>query len=232
MYNFEARNNHPSNGAPGLKYDDADDDGIYKVLSRPAALAAGIGPHEAPQESSTGAPSYSRGRPNSQQRGNTRGFASRIVSKGRGTQQQSRNPADRGQDFSRGQDTGYNPRNTEQNPTQQPPYPQQGAPSYGQQFIPQPPPGWPNAYGGFIPPPPPPFLPQQSQQQGMNPWPFPFPPPPVPQMNAGMYINPNFSATGQTGSPNQNQNQQQSGQFPPPSNSPNQGNENRGRGRG
>ncbi|KAI0387378.1 NAF1-domain-containing protein [Hypomontagnella monticulosa] len=183
--------------AGGLQYDDDEDDGPYRKLSRPPSFAQG---HQAPSESS-----YANGHPASHgsfrggrgrgQRGHGHGRG------GRGNRGDSRGGHSLPPRPPRGQE--YQPQSRPYDYPPAPPaantaYPSSSAPFFGapngqQQPNMQFPFPWPqNMPQGFIPPPPPQFTGQQPA--------------------AGAYFNPEFLAALQ--SQMQGQSGQQNGQWP------------------
>ncbi|TVY39878.1 hypothetical protein LSUB1_G005027 [Lachnellula subtilissima] len=209
----------------GLDYDDADDDGPYKPLSRPVGYADSIGRSEAPEEGAY------QGGPN----GNTHN-QNRDASRGRGRGDRGRGRGDRGRgDRGRGRG-GYQDRRGGSSghslpPQGRPNYPQPPPnPSPGQNFTPQfqpqgrgfhlpaqnspnaPPTGYNNAaYSPHQPqlpawpfPPPPQYQQPFSNMPNMpnmpNIWPTM---PPQAPLQSGAFINPAFFGNAQGGAPNQ-----------------------------
>jgi len=194
----------PYDASNGISYDDADDDGPYKPLSRPAGYADSVGRSEAPQEGS-----YSGERPSPNQ--------NRDQFRGRGRSERGRGRGDRGRGRGgyqnhRGGNNGYSlpPQSQRiQQPVSSPgmfpqaPFQPQGSgfapasppivppPTFfnipsAQQYSPHQPqlPAWPQF--------PPPTFPQQPYSQpfqsGQS-WPNM---PAAPALNGGAFINPAF----------------------------------------
>ncbi|TVY24918.1 H/ACA ribonucleoprotein complex non-core subunit [Lachnellula hyalina] len=215
----------PYDASRGLDYDDADDDGPYKPLSRPVGYADSIGRSEAPEEGAY------QGGPN----GNTHN-QNRDTSRGRGRGDRGRGRGDRGRgDRVRGRG-GYQDRRGGSSghslpPQGRPNYPQPPPnPSPGQNFTPQfqpqgrgfhlpaqtspsvPPTGYNNAaYSPHQPqlpawpfPPPPqyqqPFTNMPNMPNMPNMWPTM---PPQAPLHSGAFINPAFFGHAQGGAPNQ-----------------------------
>ncbi len=205
----------PYDASNGISYDDADDDGPYKPLSRPAGYADSVGRSEAPQEGS-----YSGERPsNIQNRDQFRGRGRGDRGRGRGDRGRGRG----GYQNQRGGSSGYSlPPQPQRNQTPSsspgmfPPAPFQpqgrgftltsppvvppqnffNMPS-PQQYSPHQPQlaAWPQFH-------PPPFQQQpysQSFQNGQN-WPNM---PPAAPSNGGAFINPAFFNNGQIPQPGQ-----------------------------
>lgn len=207
--NGSGRGGHPSqqqhtpyDASNGISYDDADEDGPYKPLARPASFADNVGRGEAPQESAyTG--SFDR---QNQFRGRGRGGDRGRGDRGRGHGDRGRGRS--GYQDRRNQSNGHSlPPRPPQSFTPSSPFPpaQYQTPSPGRDFSQgsPAPPSIPNFYmpqqNTYSPhqpqmawphfPPPPPF-PQQFQN-GQNGW----QPPAMPQGSpapGGAFINPAF----------------------------------------
>lgn len=213
----------PPGAGAGLSYDDGEEDGPYKTLSRPAGFAESVGRTEAPQESA-----YRNRSENSSRGGRNREFNS---GRGRGDRGRDRGNRFRGP----GGNSQYQDRRSEGTGYSQPqgsPYTQQPQLPPGN-FIPPspqgrgyslPPQGVPVPPPNFYPPPQNQYSPQQPQlwqqyppqtsfqqqpQQGYQPphqssqqgWPNAPPPMPLP---GGAFINPAFfPGSQQSNSPNQ-----------------------------
>lgn len=206
-----------SDQGPGLDYDDAEDDGPYKPLSRPTGFASTIGRTEAPQE---GGYSGIHGDRNVQYRGRGRGDRGRA--RGDRGRASDRGRGRGGHQDRRGDSKGYSlpPQNRSLNqypagqygPTLQSPA---GHVSHGQSGISQGP-GFPqspqtlapnfyspqqNEYSPHQPQMWPQFPPQPPYQQvpnTQNGWPGAPPAYPLP---SGAFINPAFFGSTQNGGP-------------------------------
>jgi len=186
-----------SNGAGGLNYDDAEDDGPYKPLARPTGFANTIGHSEAPQENS-----YAPGQPNRGGRGDFRGRG--RGDRGRGDRGRGRGDRGRGSrgGFQNQDRNGYSaptqrPNSSygsNQNSSQSPGVPPNPNNTYAtqqnNQYNPQQPVMWPQ-------------FPQVPGFPNMPSWPMmpnmPIPPPSG--MPTGAFINPAFF-NGQFGAQN------------------------------
>jgi H/ACA ribonucleoprotein complex non-core subunit NAF1 len=210
--------------ASSLSYDDAEDDGPYKPLTRPSGFADTVGRSEAPQE----APYSGADRPNYPNRNGDQ-------FRGRGRGDRGRGRGDRG----RGRGGGFNDRRGDSSGHSLPPQGQQNGyyshpgmaftqppmptPQGGYPQLPQGQPGnfsnpSPNEYSPQQPLLWPPFPPQNPYQQNyqqafqnmQNGWPNMPPPAPLP---TGAFINPAFFQGSQPGPAPQwaQQGQQQQG---------------------
>ncbi|KAH6717125.1 Gar1/Naf1 RNA binding region-domain-containing protein [Leptodontidium sp. MPI-SDFR-AT-0119] len=191
----------PYNSSKPISYDDAEEDGPYRPLTRPAGFENSVGHGEAPQE---GAYTGNYDRPNREQfRGRGRGGDRGRGDRGRGRGDRGRGRGGYQERRGSGHSLPPRPQGYSQPPSAYPPGQYQQPPQGGDFNQPlAPPPALPNFYmppAAYSPQQPqlawPQFPPQfqQAFQNGQNPWqPPPGSPGQVPPATGGAFINPAF----------------------------------------